>query len=66
MISEKENEHCADFTSNRLAKASIWRDGLAARYPLEHRNLHAAKSMSELAIAFADLPDDAWVELKPF
>jgi hypothetical protein len=62
---ENEKEHCASSTSNRLAKASIWREGLSVRYPQDQRNARAAESLAELAKAFADLPDSEWAELKP-
>jgi hypothetical protein len=63
MIEEKED--CLDSLIFGLNRTAEWRKKMAAKYPLDPRNVRAADCLSQLASEAKELSDRDWLQLQP-
>ena len=60
------HEFYFDALLDKLARAVIWRQSIAARHPADPRNSKAVAELSRLAKSrFADVPPDTWASVSP-
>lgn len=60
------HEFYFDIVLDKLSRAVIWRQSIAARHPADPRNGKAVTELSRLAKSrFADVPSQTWADLAP-